>query len=262
MVPAPDLQPALQVQPEERVERDPVWTGWDVLALVLFGIVIFVSLTFGAVAMLPGATLQQKVKSLVAMPEVALLVQVVAELLVIGCMYVIVVARSRRGKFWKSVHWNWPVSIGWYMLIGVVTQVVFLLVVRFLPFPQETPFQAVLRRPYSLLIIMIFSVTLGPLFEELFFRGFLFSVLRRSFGPLAAIFGTAVPFGLVHAAQYGYSWASVLLISVVGLVLAVVREKRDSLGASFLVHVTYNSVIVVALALGTGGFRHLEWLNQ
>ena len=242
--------------------RDPVWTGWDVLALVLFGLATLVILTFVAVAMLPGASFQQKIRTLVATPEIALAVQIVTELLVIASMYVIVMARSSGAKFAQSVHWNWPGKIGWYLLLGIMTQSVFLLLARFLPFPKETPFETILKRPTSLFIILVFSITLGPLFEELFFRGFLFAVLRRSFGPLVAILGTAIPFGLVHASQYGYSWASVLLICMVGLVLATVREKKNSLAASFLVHVAYNSVVVFAVALGTDGFRHLEKLNQ
>ena len=262
----PDFEPppseARSLESAVSAGRDPVWTGWDVLALVVFGLVALLSLTLAAIAMLPGVTFQQKIRTLVATPEVALAVQVVAELLVIACMYVIVLSRSRGAKFWQSVHWKWPTNFGWYLLIGVMMQAVFLLVARFLPFPRETPLQEILKRPYSMLIILVFSITLGPLFEELFFRGFLFSVLRRSFGPLVAIVGTAVPFGLVHASQYGYSWASVLLICMVGLVLATVREKKDSLAASFLVHVAYNSVIVLALGLGTDGFRHLEKLNQ
>ncbi len=242
--------------------RDPVWNGWDVLALVFAGVVLFFALLFLVVRLLPGVTFQQQANRLAAMPELGIGVQVLVELLLIGCMYLVVAARTGSGRFWKSLHWNWPAKAGWYIFIGVLMQAVFIFVERFLPFPKETPFDAVLQRPYAIVVIAIFSVTLGPLFEELFFRGFLYGVLRRPFGVSTAIVGTAVPFGLVHAVQYGYSWASILLIFAVGVVLAAVREKKQSLAASFLVHAAYNSVIVLIMFVATDGFRHLEKLRQ
>jgi uncharacterized protein len=141
-------------------------------------------------------------------------------------------------------------------------QATFLVVGRFLPFPKKTPFEALLQRPSSLILIMVFSVTLGPLMEELFYRGFLYPVLKRQFGVATGILGTALPFGLMHFAQYGNSWASVLLIFVVGVVLAVVREWKNSLGASFLVHVAYNGTISMLMFAATDGFRHMERLSQ
>jgi CAAX protease family protein len=250
------------LEPVPAAPRDPVWSGWDVLALALVMVVAFFALVFLVVALFPGATFAEKWGRFAGMPELALAVQALAELLVIGCMYLIVVARTRGAQFWKSVQWNWPANFGWYILLGVLLQAAFILAERFLPFPKGTPFDAVLRRRYSLMAVAIFAVTLGPLFEELFFRGFLYPVLRRPFGVVTAIVGTALPFGLLHATQYGYSWASVLLIFSVGVVLAIIREKKRSLAASFLVHVAYNSVIVLMLLIATDGFRHLEKLGS
>jgi uncharacterized protein len=250
------------LEPVPAAPRDPAWNGWDVLALVFVGIVVFSGLMLLVTAFFPGATFQEKLNRFAGVPELALAVQALTELLLLGCMYLVVGARTGGAQFWKTVHWNWPANIGGYVLVGVLMQVVFMFGERFLPFPKETPFDAVLRRPYSIVAIAVFSITLGPLFEELFFRGFLYSVLRRAFGVVAAIIGSALPFGMVHLVQYGYSWASVLLIFLVGVVLATVREKKQSLAASFLVHVAYNSVIVLILLITTGGFRHLEKLSS
>jgi len=244
-----------------RALADPPWNGWDVLAIVLVGAVAFFVFAFLAVRMTSGATFQEKTKGFVAMPERGLGVQALAELVMLGCMYLVVAGRMGGKRFWQTVRWNWPVKVGLYVLIGLLMQAVALVAERFLPLPTNTPFEVVLRRPYSLIAIAIFSVTLGPLIEELLFRGFLYSLLRKHFGVLTAIIGTALPFGLVHLAQYGYSWASGLLIFMVGVVLATVREKANSLAAGFLVHVAYNGVIVAMLLAATDGFRHFEKLN-
>ena len=247
---------------EPSTPQYPVWNGWDVLDLVFVGVAIFFGLWYLAIALLPGGTFQHKANRFAHIPELALVIQFLTELMIIGCMYLIVAAKSGGARFWKSVQWNWPQNIGLFLFIGILLQIVFLFAERFLPFPKQTPFDIVLKRPYSVLIVTILSVTLAPLFEELFFRGFLYSVLRRTFGVSTAIIGTAVPFGLAHLAQYGYSWASLLLIFVVGVVLAAVREKKESVAASFLVHVAYNSVLVLLLAVATDGFRHLEKLSR
>ena len=141
-------------------------------------------------------------------------------------------------------------------------QIAFLFLGRLLPFPKETPFDALLRRPAAVVLIAVFAVTLGPLMEELFFRGFFYPVLARRFGMSTGISVTALGFGLMHAAQYGYSWASVLLIFLVGVVLGVVRAKKDSVAAGFLVHAAYNGTIILMLLIATDGFRHLEKLGS
>ena len=50
----------------------------------------------------------------------------------------------------------------------------------------------------SIVVMAVFAVTLGPLCEELFFRGFMQPLLVRSLGVVAGIVLTALPFGLLH----------------------------------------------------------------
>jgi hypothetical protein len=98
--------------------------------------------------------------------------------------------------------------------------------------------------------------------EELFFRGFLYPVLARSTGMPIAVLLTAVAFALLHGAQLGFSWGPVLVIFLVGIVLTVVRARKNSVAASVLIHMAYNGTITVAMFAATDGFRHLEKLNQ
>jgi hypothetical protein len=212
----------------------------------------------------PGGSLRARANTLSARPEIEIIGQMAAYLVLLGYMYILVTKERGQPRFWDAIHWNWPLATGWFLLGGATLQAVFLVVEwqlkRFVP--KETPFDLLLRRPISMLLIAVFSITLGPLMEELFFRGFLYPVLRRRFGVLAGILITALGFGAVHASQYGYSWLSVTLIFVVGVVLALVREKSNSVAAGFLVHAGYNATIMMLVFLATDGFRHLEKLNQ
>jgi membrane protease YdiL (CAAX protease family) len=80
------------------------------------------------------------------------------------------------------------------------------------------------------------------------------------FGISAAIFSTAAAFMLMHGAQLGFSWAALLLMFIVGLVLTLVRARLRSLAASVLIHASYNATIFVTVFADTGGFRHMERL--
>jgi hypothetical protein len=54
----------------------------------------------------------------------------------------------------------------------------------------------------------------------------------------------------------------VLVIFLVGVVLAMVRAYKNSVAAGLVIHVVYNGTISALMFAGTGGFRHLEKLNQ
>jgi CAAX protease family protein len=85
-------------------------------------------------------------------------------------------------------------------------------------------------------------VVLGaPLGEETFFRGFLYRAFRRRMGPWPAAAVSGMIFGITHFAGIDY----LLLIpalSLVGVGLAWVYERRQSLLASVAAHATFNLV--------------------
>ncbi|MGC2645500.1 MAG: CPBP family intramembrane glutamic endopeptidase, partial [Candidatus Sulfotelmatobacter sp.] len=121
-----------------------------------------------------------------------------------------------------------------------------------------TPFDQFFERPIDAYLTALFAITLGPLMEEIFFRGFLYPVIARRLGAVWGVLLTAFLFGLVHSPQYGYSWSAVLIIILVGVVLTTVRAVTKSVASSFLAHVGYNATLMVLTAVATDGFRHME----
>lgn len=89
----------------------------------------------------------------------------------------------------------------------------------------------------------------APLGEELFFRGFLYRGLRRRFSQWPAAVISALVFGFIH-----YQGVSFLLIipglSVVGLGLALLFERRQSLLATIAAHAAFNAVGFAMIAWG------------
>ena len=160
-------------------------------------------------------------------------------------------------RFWSAIRWNWPGMAG-FSLVGIGILMLGLdLLGRFLPMPKTTPFDQFFGRPTDAYLTAAFAVTLGPLMEELFFRGFMYPVLARRMGAFWGIILTALPFGLIHYVQYR-SWSAVFIIVLVGIVLTTVRAVTKSVSSSFLAHVGYNATLMVLAAWATDGFRHME----
>ena len=89
---------------------------------------------------------------------------------------------------------------------------------------------------------------IGPLYEEMWVRGFMFAGFIRS--PLA-VSGTLVVTSLFWAVQHvQYTWLAIMMIFIFGLALGYIRWKSDSIWPSIIVHVINNTI---ALALLTAG---------
>ena len=94
-------------------------------------------------------------------------------------------------------------------------------------------------------------VLVGPFFEELVFRGFLYGTLRGRFNRAAAVLASAGLFSLVH----GYGLVGFLSVFWSGVVLAWVYEECGSLWPSIAVHGIGNllySLNVIAMLRGPG----------
>jgi CAAX protease family protein len=102
------------------------------------------------------------------------------------------------------------------------------------------PFQQMLDNRPTVLLFSIFVVILGPLCEELAFRGFLLPLFVRSLGAAAGIIVTGLLFGCLHAPEYSWSWRHVLLVSLAGCVFGWVRHQTGSTAAATYMHSTYN----------------------
>lgn len=160
-------------------------------------------------------------------------------------------------RFWNSIRWNWP-SGAWKLLgLGALMLLALSMLESVLPMPKDTPFEKFFAKPRDAYLLALMAVTLGPLVEELFFRGFFYPVAARRWGAGWGVFVTALPFALLHLPQYGDAWAAGLVILMVGVVCGAVRAATKSVGASFLVHVGYNGTqMLLAIAL-TRGFTHM-----
>jgi len=248
------LQPA---SPAPKAGENPVWSGWDALQIALLTVLmLLITQLFIAPGVLRFAYPHASWLDLAQKPISVLLAQLITYVAV--ALYMILLVEGKyHTRFWKAIRWNWPGFTGLSMLGVGVLMLGFDILGRYLPMPKTTPFDQFLARPSDAYLTVAFAVTLGPLMEELFFRGFLYPVIARRMGVVWGILLTAVPFGLIHYLQYR-SWGAVLIIIMVGVVLTTIRAATKSVASSFLAHVGYNGTLMVLVSLQTDGFRHME----
>ena len=93
-------------------------------------------------------------------------------------------------------------------------------------------------------LILIPMFTLGPIAEELFFRGFLYNALRQWIAPAGALVLQAFIFTLLHYRCPERSITYLSFVFVTGIVLAGVYEWRKTLWSPIALHIVINSVFV------------------
>jgi uncharacterized protein len=163
-------------------------------------------------------------------------------------LYLLLKLHYRR-PFWPSLKWVVArPGVARTILYGFVLAFGVALLGSLIRTPDiDTPMKQLLSDRSSIVLIAIFAVTLGPLCEELAFRGFLQPVLVRSFGAIAGIVLAAIPFGLLHLSEYGNSWRHVLLITVTGIAFGCMRQLSGSTRAAAIMHAAYNFIFFATL---------------
>jgi uncharacterized protein len=235
----PGASPDVLTPPPAAGERYPFWGYRDVilLAAMAFVLLLFV-----------GSAAQLLLRPAHANAFEAIAIQFVFE----GLWFLMLYGVIRAGygmPFWRSLGWLRPPRsfwncVGWGVTVAAVT----ILLGSILPRPPgKSPMEQLLQDRSSIVMVGFFAVTLGPLFEELAFRGFLMPLLARTFGPVAGVFLQAVPFAALHGFEYAWAWQQLILMFLAGTAFGWMRHKTGSTAASTYMHAGYNLVAAVGL---------------
>ena len=101
------------------------------------------------------------------------------------------------------------------------------------------------RGPLDWMLLVLMAVVVGPILEEVFFRGVLYPALRRRAGVAVAVLGSATAFALVHP-QLPLGFFPILAL---GAVFAGALELRRSLLACIVAHMLNNAVAMLVMSL-------------
>ncbi len=220
------------------------------------------------------------------LPKTSLLAEAITYA-VTGALAVHFFQRMWQRSFAEVLHLGFAAarrSAGKLVLLGVITSVMAQLAETHMTLPKQMPIDSFFRSPGAVWIVAIFGTFIAPPAEEIFFRGFLLRSVAIAFDWVrsrgseedrrawmdtdalsrpAWIFSgilTSAAFAVMHAAQLGFAWNAVAVLTLVGGVLTAVRLRFKSVAASTVVHMAYNGFIFAVLFVATGGFRHLDKL--
>lgn len=236
------LRPESAPTPRPDTNEEPFWGYQDVLLLLAAALPLLIVATL-LVTGLFHALSWNPPKAVQILPA-----QFLFYLLWFLLLYAWIRLRYNR-PFWRSMAFYFPPGGFWASFgFGLLTALAVLVLGALLRPPQtDMPMLELLRDPVSVMMVGFFATTLGPLCEELAFRGFLLPLLVRSVGPVVGIILTALPFALLHGPQYGWSVGHVVLVAFAGSAFGWMRYRSGSTANATVMHSAYNLVFFIGL---------------
>jgi uncharacterized protein len=105
--------------------------------------------------------------------------------------------------------------------------------------------------PLSVYASLLVATFIAPICEEIFFRGFLFMGLKRGMPAGWAIVISALLFAIAHGDP-----GSFIILFAIGLALAFLRWRSQSLWPTVLLHTVNNGLGALLIALSMWGVIH------
>jgi len=244
------------------------WLDVGLLAVVAIGATFLFGIAIVLVLAAFGVRPSHVQKSVTESGMVAVVAQIFADLSLLG--YLAVQARVRfHAPFWKTLGWRRlqtgeiprGVAYAGFVLGGFLLATAVALMDSAFPAKQSLPIQALLADRRTAILFMLTAVLVAPVVEETIFRGYLYPVCVRSFGTGWGIIATGTMFGLLHSVQLWGGWWQIGFLVLVGIVLTTARAMTGTVVASFLMHVSYNALPVIAYVVATHGFRRIPALQ-
>ena len=151
----------------------------------------------------------------------------------------------------KRVIWYLFIALGLGIFCSTLTNEITTLIAA--PFGGEiTDRVSDIMSESTPILLLLFVAVIGPIFEELIFRGLLLKKLRV-YGDKTAIIYTAIIFGLFHT-----NIAQILFAGVIGAVLAYVVIKSNNIKYSIIIHILINLSSSVVTILEICGLDTLQ----
>lgn len=133
------------------------------------------------------------------------------------------------------------------LIIGLIAKLISILLKTRITTPEVWEWATYAPNSNFLILVFIISFTVGPVCEEIFFRGFLYNAMKtRTSVVVAAIFQAAL-FAVLHR----YDLLNRFVVFLTGIALVIVYEKRKNLLSPIFIHAMKNAVWCLPLLVLT-----------
>lgn len=150
------------------------------------------------------------------------------------------IRRPERGMPWLP----FSLAVGGLLVVGVYGVVLNAVGIN----PNTDLPDAAYDNALPLGIIIVLTIVLAPVIEELFFRGFAFSGLAQRWGLVWGAIGSASLWGVAHLGNSGYFYV-VPPIVVIGIMFAWSRVYSKSILPAIAAHFMFNLIQVIGALL-------------
>ena len=134
------------------------------------------------------------------------------------------------------------ITIGGSQILNVVTQIIISIIKIIFKIEINNNITTLMQES-NIIYLVIFAAILGPIFEELIFRGTMLKKLRL-YGDKTAIIYTAIAFGLFHC-----NIAQIPFAIACGLILGYAYVKTNNIIYPIILHIILNSISVLLITL-------------
>ena len=163
-------------------------------------------------------------------------------------------------SFWKSLGWTKLTArqVLAYLAGGGGLAIAVSLILWLRPDQHGFPLEKLFSSEITTIAIGAFAIGIAPAVEELVFRGLLFAVVEGAMGLRVAVACTAILFAGLHIPEYWHAWNHLLMILVVGIVLSLARGVTGNLAPSVVLHIGYNSFIMLGVFSSADHFHKVS----
>ncbi|MED3827062.1 type II CAAX endopeptidase family protein [Priestia megaterium] len=210
--------------------------------------VIMLVVTFIAVPVFIEGALQQALQSLFKSDLYAGTATgfVMAAVFLSALYWLMVQVDDRQIGFQSFSKRYWPLILFW-LLVLILGSVAIVVLIEWFGMTYENKKTNSLQQDLSLfsfILAFVSAAVISPFYEEIIYRGFFYTWLKRKGGIMFGLMGSSFIFMLVHIPTYNTLPVNFLS----GLVFAWVYEKTKSLLPSMIIHACFNGIAVILTA--------------
>ncbi|MGM7700560.1 lysostaphin resistance A-like protein [Pseudalkalibacillus sp. Hm43] len=151
--------------------------------------------------------------------------------------------RSFPKGYWRSI-------IGWTLAVILLSIIIVIIMDLLIHVGTENSKTESLQSQLNIvtfLIGFISAAIVSPIYEEIFYRGFVYRFLRYKYGIPAGLIISSTIFMIVHIPTYN----TLPINLVTGLVFAWTYEKTGSIWPGVIIHGTFNGIAIVLTAISS-----------